>query len=138
MARYREPSKNRGTQFGIKDVAHKTPHRGSDWTTWNGRAITSGVVTQNYWSDILGNVIVQKTADDKYVLYAHLAQASKLKVGAKVVIGLTKIGNMGSTGTASTGPHIHIGMSKLPNPATCPFGDLIDPVKHIKESNAKR
>jgi len=138
MARYREPSKNRGTQFGIKDAAHKTPHRGSDWTTWNGRAITSGIVTANYWSDILGNVIVQKTADDKYVLYAHLAQPSKLKVGAKIVIGLTKIGNMGSTGSASTGPHIHIGMSKLPNPATCAYQYLIDPAKHIKESNAKR
>ena len=135
MAKYREPSKNRGSQFGDNEpfrLGHK--HRGADWTTWNGRAITSGVVTANMWSDILGWVIIQKTQDDKYVLYAHLREQSKLKVGSRVIIGLTKIGNMGKTGSAATGPHLHVGMSKLPNPATCAYNYLIDPVQHIKES----
>ena len=86
------------------------------------------------WSDILGWVIIQKTQDDKYVLYAHLREQSKLKVGSRVIIGLTKIGNLGKTGSAATGPHLHVGMSKLPNPATCAYNYLIDPVQHIKES----
>lgn len=137
MARYREPSKNRGSQFGATESYRNSKHRGADWTTWNGRAITSGRVTQNYYSDILGNVIVQSTADDKFVLYAHLAKPSSLKVGAKVVMGITKIGNMGATGIV-TGPHLHLSIAKLPNPATCGYEYLIDPVKHIKESNAKR
>jgi murein DD-endopeptidase MepM/ murein hydrolase activator NlpD len=139
MARYREPSKNRGSQFGATEgFRNGGKHGGADWTTWNGRAITSGTVTAVYWSDVIGNVVIQTTQDDKFLLYAHLAQPSKLKVGTKVVIGLTKIGNMGSTGTASTGPHVHIAMSKKSNPSLAAFADLIDPVKHIKEQNAKR
>ena len=135
MAKYREPSKNRGSQFGDNEPFRLgNKHRGADWTTWNGRAITSGTVTANMWSDILGWVIIQKTQDDKYVLYAHLREQSKLKVGSKVIIGLTKIGNMGMTGEAATGPHLHVGMSKLPNPATCAYNYLIDPVAHIKEN----
>ena len=135
MAKYREPSKNRGSQFGDNEPFRLgNKHRGADWTTWNGRAITSGLITANMWSDILGWVIIQKTQDDKYVLYAHLKQQSKLKVGSRIIIGLTKIGNMGKTGSAATGPHLHIGMSKLPNPATCAYNYLLDPVAHIKEN----
>jgi murein DD-endopeptidase MepM/ murein hydrolase activator NlpD len=135
MAKYKEPSKNRGSQFGANEPFRKgNKHRGADWTTWNGRAITSGVITENYWSNVLGWVVIQKTQDDKYVLYAHLRSQSKLKINSKIIMGFTKIGIMGETGTAATGPHLHVGMSKEPNPSTCLYSKLINPLTHILEN----
>lgn len=136
MASYVEPFRVRGSQFGATESFRKgLPHRGADWLAPVGSkipAVTSGRVVEVYRSTVLGNCVVQSTADDKFVLYAHLASPSKLKVGSRVFKKLTKIGIIGGTGTAATGVHLHLGIAKVANVATCNFKDLLDPVAHIE------
>jgi len=139
LAKYIEPfsASLRGDEFGnLAPYRKGRPHRGQDWHPKEGStipAITNGAIKSNGWSDGLGWFIVQSTADDLFILYAHLKQQSGRSAGTYVHAG-DPIGKVGNTGKLSTGSHLHLSISKKINVATCNYNQLIDPIQHI-ESN---
>ena len=94
-----------------------TPHRGTDWKGKEGTpipAVSDGTVRLVQWSNVLGWVLVQTVMgnDGKvmFVGYCHLQKKPTLMVGQRVACGDT-IGLIGSTGSASSGPHLHATLS---------------------------
>lgn len=100
-------------------------HRGLDfgWNSSQGGsnvpiyASTDGVVTMaQSWGDA-GNTIRIRYDDPnkKYSIFTQYKHLSKMsvKVGSKVKMG-QQIGNMGNTGSASTGAHLHFDFVKTP------------------------
>lgn len=138
MAKYIEPfpAKLRGDEFGnLAPYRKGRPHRGQDWHPAEGsviKAITDGTIYANGWSDGLGWFIVQKTSDGFYVLYAHMKKQSSRSAGTAIKLG-ESIGFVGNTGSFTTGPHLHITISRTSNPIVAPYGKLVDPLKHIEE-----
>lgn len=137
MAKYIEPFKPglRGDEFGnLAPYRNGRPHRGQDWHPKEGStipAITNGAIKANGWSDTLGWFIIQSTADDLFVLYAHLKQQSGRSAGTYIHAG-DAIGKVGNTGSATTGPHLHLSIGRKINVAGCAYNQLIDPLKHIE------
>ena len=110
------------------------PHRGCDYNGLDPKtrkkvykfgkgtplpAVKAGVISANYWSDILGWVIelqvrgvwgADRKAKSLYFMYCHLDKQSPLKVGTKVKLGET-LGGAGTTGSASSGVHLHLTLS---------------------------
>jgi murein DD-endopeptidase MepM/ murein hydrolase activator NlpD len=117
------PDKMLADPFGAWPESRKKmglgPHRGVDW---NGMkkgaalpAVNDGMISANYWSDILGWVVELKVMgpwgkDRKstyvYFMYCHLDKQSPLKVGTKVKSG-DSVGAAGTSGKASSGIHLH-------------------------------
>jgi len=109
------------------------PHRGVDYAPGVKSlipAVTNGKVELIQWSSVLGWVMVQSSASRKYFIgYCHLScgthgpycqgpQVSgcttpfkNLKLGDSVKVG-QPVGRVGSTGSASSGPHLHITLGK--------------------------
>jgi murein DD-endopeptidase MepM/ murein hydrolase activator NlpD len=99
------------------------PHRGCDYNGFDlsGKrafkfglgtalvAVGDGKVTLNKWSEVLGWV-VEIQVGKWFFMYCHMEKQSSLKVGAKVTSGQT-VGFAGSTGSASSGPHLHFTLS---------------------------
>lgn len=145
---YFEPfsPKVRGDEFGnLAPYRNGRPHRGQDWHPVELsaiKAITSGTVFVNEWTDVLGWIVIHSAKDGHWVLYAHLAKQSDLKKGDKVVGGETVIGKVGGgkykSGSASTGAHLHLSIGKAnkdfsnPNIHLAAYDDLVDPLKHIE------
>jgi len=144
---YLEPfsPKTRGDEFGnLAPYRNGRPHRGQDWSPKEFSlipAITSGTVFLNEWSDVLGWFVVQSAKDGMWILYAHLAEKSSLKVQEKIEIGEV-IGKVGGgknsrSGSASTGAHLHLSIGKAnkswsnPEIHLAPYSKLVDPLKHI-------
>jgi murein DD-endopeptidase MepM/ murein hydrolase activator NlpD len=136
MAIYKEPfpATTRGDHFGnLAEYRNGRPHRGQDYAPKAGSlipSITEGQVIANEWSEVLGWTITQTTTDGKYVLYAHLAEQPKLSKGHKLKLG-DAIGKVGSTGSASTGPHLHLAIATSKNVAQCVYEKLVDPLAYI-------
>lgn len=100
------------------------PHSGVDFAMPEGTpipALDRGTIVLQQFSKVLGNVIVLRVLGydpegDRskrelyYVGYCHLKDPG-LAVGTKVKEGDT-IGLVGNTGSATTGPHVHITVSK--------------------------
>jgi len=121
------PDKNLADKFGAWPEARKKmglgPHRGTDW---NGMkkgtalpAVNDGTISANYWSDVLGWVVElkvpilwgkDKVKKNAFFMYCHLDKQSPLKVGAKVASG-DSVGGAGTSGSASSGIHLHFAMS---------------------------
>lgn len=130
-----------GNRFGVHDIEHGRDlygpqgHRGVDFEVAAGTAvpaIAAGVVERVMWSDALGNVIVIRhylhgDNNDVYSGYCHLS-AVNVKVGQTVRLGAT-IGHSGSTGTAATGPHLHLTLST--DVMGVEWGDVQDPIAFI-------
>jgi murein DD-endopeptidase MepM/ murein hydrolase activator NlpD len=101
-----------GTRSKFRIANNLGPHRGVDWARPAGTkipAVTSGTVSLVQYSKVLGWVLVHTGwAEGKtwHIGYSHLLEEPTLKVGDKVKVGQT-IGLMGSTGSASSGPHLH-------------------------------
>jgi murein DD-endopeptidase MepM/ murein hydrolase activator NlpD len=139
------PVKTRGDEFGnLAPYRNGRPHRGQDWSPKELspiKAITSGTVFLNEWSDVLGWFVVHSAKDGYWVLYAHLAEQSPLAKGAKVEGGKTVLGRTGGgkhkSGSASTGSHLHLSIGKAnkawsnPDIHLAAYKDLVDPLKHI-------
>ena len=151
---YFEPfsSKVRGDEFGnLAPYRNGRPHRGQDWSPKENspiKAITSGTIFLNEWSDVLGWFVVHSAKDGMWVLYAHLAKQSPLAKGEKVVGGETVLGLVGGgkntrSGSASTGAHLHLSIGKAnkgwsnPDIHLAPYSALVDPLKHILENTGK-
>ncbi len=111
------------------------PHRGCDYNGLDPKtkkkiypfgkntplpAVNDGVVSANYWSDILGWVVELKvpncpwgkdrTPTSLFFMYCHLNTQSPLKVGTHVKAG-DSMGGAGTTGSASSGIHLHFTLS---------------------------
>ena len=145
---YVEPfdPKLRGDEFGnLAPYRNGRPHRGMDWHPKEKspiKAITTGTVGLVAWTDVLGWILVHSSHDEKWILYAHLAEKPTLVKGDKVEGGKTVIGKVGGgkntpSGTASTGAHLHLSIGQMgPNYSgvnvhLVAYDDLVDPLKHI-------
>lgn len=114
----------RGTVFGVKDGAHPNGHRGTDF---NGvaagtpvKAVGDGVVVSNKFSAILGNTVTIKVGK-WYFGYNHLVKPSPLAIGTHVKSG-DVLGGVGTTGSASSGNHLHFTLSLI---ETGNFGGVV-------------
>jgi murein DD-endopeptidase MepM/ murein hydrolase activator NlpD len=107
-----------GPAFGVKDAQHPNGHRGCDYNGFAAGtpvlAVNDATVVLNQWSDALGHVLVikvpRKLQSAVYFGYCHLESAPKLEIGAKVTSGQV-VGHAGTTGSASTGVHLHLTLS---------------------------
>lgn len=121
-----------GTLSDYRRSKGMQPHSGTDWAAKAGTpipAITSGTVKLIQFSKILGWVVVQtgwdpKAKKTKYIGYCHLycdthgAKCKGPEQGCKSPLKSTKVGDkvevgqkylrIGNTGSASTGPHVHV------------------------------
>jgi len=145
------PKSTISSRFGAT-ANRATPHRGTDYAPGAGeiiRAVTDGEVALIQWSDVLGWVMVQK-AGLWWVGYCHLSCAThgtecdgpadgcktpykNLKKGSKLVKGVTSVGKVGNTGSASRGAHLHITLGKAVRSVF--QGKVYDIEKHIDENS---
>jgi hypothetical protein len=90
------------------------PHAGQDFRAPLGTPIpaaTPGEVVYSGYNDNFGYTVVVRNAAG-YSLYAHMQEGSPMpKPGQRVWPG-DVIGNVGSTGARSTGPHLHYSVIK--------------------------
>jgi len=131
--RYRQPFKTLGSLYGAIDEWHKAPgHRGLDFIAPLGasvRAVADGTITQVGWSDNLGNYVIMLDTDGIFWGFNHLSSTLKMRHGLRVRKG-QRIGLIGSTGSASTGPHLHLTASHDSHGNF--VGTQIDPLKLLK------
>lgn len=123
------PKNKRGDGFKNMASYRTNPHRGVDWSVAGGskiKAITGGTVMEVGETKVLGNYLIQSTYDGHFILYAHFQVPSTLKQGDKVEAGKTIVGLVGTTGTASTGNHLHVTYGVKQNLITAGMPDLRD------------
>ena len=126
-----------GTLSEFRKKNGMQPHSGVDWARPEGTPIPSianGTIVLQQWSDVLGNVSVLRVmGKDKalyYVGFCHL-KAEGLAVGTKVKEGET-VGLVGNTGSASSGAHLHLTVSKELKGVFGPTSVKQDPIEWIK------
>ena len=106
-----------GTAFGVKDAAHPNGHRGTDYNGFPKgtpvKAVSNGTIALNQWSDVLGWVIVLQVGKN-FFGYCHLAEQSHLVKGNKVKMG-DVLGKAGTSGSASSGVHLHLTLGTSKN-----------------------
>lgn len=103
------------------------PHRGKDYNGLAaGTAIPAsgvGVCTAEGWSAALGWWVVIRYADPSgfvYFGYCHMKERTHLRYGNWVAMG-NRVGFLGETGSAATGPHLHLTASRQDgNPGVVP------------------
>lgn len=155
---YKEPfsPKTRNDEFGNMASYRKHPHRGQDWSPADRSpipAICDGKVANIFWTDVLGWVIeIYNPADKVWTQYCHIApldnknpkkaSTATVKKGDFVKLGqiIGKVGGSKATspsGSASTGAHLHMGMSKKQNGHLAAYNQLIDPLKYILANSKK-
>ncbi|RYE77402.1 MAG: hypothetical protein EOO74_06945, partial [Myxococcales bacterium] len=118
--------------WGSTCCGRTNPHRGVDFPQAKGTkipAVADGVVRRNEFNGCLGNSLVIEHADGMFSGYAHLVGASPLPIGATVKRGDT-IGHVGSTGTCTTGPHLHLTIA--PGVDGFKSGTTVDPYAYIQ------
>ena len=128
-----------GTLSEYRRARGMPSHSGVDWARPEGTPIPSianGTIVLQQWSDVLGNVSVLRVMGKDKVLYyvgfCHL-KAEGLKVGTKVKEG-DIVGLVGNTGSASSGAHLHLTVSKELKGVFGPTSVKQDPIQFIKEN----
>jgi murein DD-endopeptidase MepM/ murein hydrolase activator NlpD len=128
-----------GTLSEYRRRNNMQPHSGVDFAIPQGTpipAIANGTVVLNQFSKVLGHVLVQRVMGKDgllyFVGYCHL-KAEGLKTGTKVKLG-EPIGLVGNTGSASTGAHLHMTVSKELKGVFGPTSVKIDPIQFIKDN----
>ena len=126
-----------GTLSEFRKKNGMQPHSGLDFARPEGTfipAIASGTIVLQQWSDVLGNVSVLRVMDkDKklaYVGFCHLAKPG-LEVGTKLKEG-DIVGYVGNTGSASSGAHLHLTVSREVKGVFGPTSVKQDPIEFIK------
>lgn len=126
-----------GTLSEFRRRNNMQPHSGVDFAMPEGTpipAIAKGTVVLNQFSKVLGHVLVQRVmSKDKeiwFVGYCHL-QEPGIPTGSKVDLG-EHIGKVGNTGSASTGAHLHMTVSKELKGVFGPTSVKVDPIEFIK------
>jgi murein DD-endopeptidase MepM/ murein hydrolase activator NlpD len=114
-------------------------HSGVDWAKPEGTpipAIANGTIVLQQFSQVLGNVsvlrVMGKDAKLYYVGFCHL-KAEGLEVGTKVQEGDT-IGFVGNTGSASSGSHLHLTVSKELKGVFGSTSVKQDPIQFVKDN----
>ncbi len=145
------PESKMADPFGAWPPARKKmglgPHRGVDFNGFKKGtplpAVNDGVISANYWSDVLGWVVELKVmapfgkerkTTAVYFMYCHLDKQSPLKVGSKVKSGAS-VGGAGTSGSASSGIHLHFTMSLTSKGGA--IGKVFDPVAYLKRRIAE-
>lgn len=128
------PKNKRGDEFGnLAPYRNGRPHRGLDWSVKEGsviKAIATGRVIENAWSDGLGWYLIHSAEKGKlFVIYAHLKEQSKLEVDQVIRAGEDIIGKVGNTGSFTTGAHLHLSVAKDRKVHLCSYDKLLDPAK---------
>ncbi|SMQ73330.1 Peptidase family M23 [Plantibacter sp. VKM Ac-1784] len=88
----------------------KQAHRGVDYQPGANAsipAVATGTVSYNDWNSALGHVLVIAHPDGMYSGYSHMRDPSPHSLGAAITRG-QHVGYVGSTGTASKAPHLHL------------------------------
>jgi len=133
-----------GTLSEFRKKNGMQPHSGVDWAKPEGTpipSISNGTVVLQQWSDVLGNVSVLRVMDKQkklwYVGFCHLAKPG-LEVGTKVkegeTVGLIGGGKKFPSGSASSGGHLHLTVSKELKGVFGPTSVKIDPIQFIKDN----
>jgi murein DD-endopeptidase MepM/ murein hydrolase activator NlpD len=133
-----------GTLSEFRKKNGMQPHSGVDWAKPEGTpipAIANGTIVLQQWSDVLGNVSVLRVMDKEqklwYVGFCHLAKPG-LEVGTKVkegdAVGLIGGGKKFPSGSASSGGHLHLTVSKELKGVFGPTSVKIDPIQFIKDN----
>jgi murein DD-endopeptidase len=128
-----------GTLSEFRKKNGMQPHSGVDWAKPEGTpipAIAKGTIVLQQFSQVLGNVsvlrVMGKDAKLYYVGFCHL-KAEGLEVGTKVKEGDT-IAFVGNSGSASSGSHLHLTISKELKGVFGPTSVKIDPIQFIKDN----
>jgi murein DD-endopeptidase MepM/ murein hydrolase activator NlpD len=126
-----------GTLSEFRRKNNMQAHSGVDWARPEGTpipALANGTIVLQQFSQVLGNVSVLRVmGNDKklyYIGYCHL-KAEGLEVGQKVKEGDT-IGFVGNTGSASSGSHLHLTVSREVKGVFGPTSIKQDPIEFIK------
>ena len=67
----------------------------------------AGIVTESYWQNTGGNVVIIDHQNGYFTMYAHLS--TRMVEKGQAVNGGTRIGSMGCSGSMCTGTHLHFG-----------------------------
>lgn len=135
------------------------PHSGRDYAPGAKKtipAVAAGTVKLLQWSNVLGWVLVHdaKGVDGKtyYIGYSHLScdkhginckgpkvhgdhsPLRSTKVGDKKELG-EPVGRVGNTGSASSGPHLHLTVSKTVKGVFGVTSAKLDPKKLIQQNS---
>lgn len=130
-----------GTRSKYRIANNFGPHRGTDWARPSGTkmpAINSGTIALVQYSSILGWCISHTAwAEGRtwYIGYSHLLEKPTLKVGDKIEVGET-VGIIGSTGSASSGPHCHVTLSRSKKGVF--YGKVYDIKKFVIKQNSSQ
>lgn len=92
-------------------------HRGVDYQPGADAsipAVATGSVSYNDWNSALGNVLVIAHPDGMYSGYSHMRDFSPHAPGTAITRG-QHVGYVGSTGTASRAPHLHLTITYTPD-----------------------
>ncbi len=126
-----------GTLSEFRRKNNMQAHSGVDFAMPEGTpipALANGTIVLQQFSQVLGNVSVLRVMGaDKvlyYVGYCHL-RAEGLEVGQRVKEGDT-IGFVGNTGSASSGSHLHLTISRQVKGVFGPTSVKQDPIEFIK------
>ena len=122
-----------GGDFGNKDAPRTNPHRGVDFAVAGGTPIKSatvGKVVVSKWNTVFGNVVVVEDHKGVFWGYCHLRDVGA-PIGTECVAGVTVIGKVGNTGTASRGAHLHWTCSAEMDGYS--FGKVVDPLAGLKK-----
>jgi murein DD-endopeptidase MepM/ murein hydrolase activator NlpD len=128
---YRMPFKTLGDLYGATE-GRNHPHRGLDFPQPIGakvRAVVSGTITQVGDSPALGKYVILLDHDGIFWGFNHLSSTVDMRHGKRVRRGQI-IGLVGNTGSASTGPHLHLTASKDSHGNF--VGLTLDPLKLLK------
>lgn len=128
---------NVGDRFGVIGPSRPNPHRGVDFPWSEGTFIPAwapGTVVLNEWNGVLGWVLTIDAGDDLFAGFSHMRTQSPHKVGSTILFD-EYIGEVGNTGSASRGAHLHATVSLVgADPGTAP---VVDPLPHINTAIAR-
>jgi murein DD-endopeptidase MepM/ murein hydrolase activator NlpD len=126
-----------GTLSEFRKARGMQPHSGLDFAMPIGTpipALANGTIVINAESKVLGHVVVLRIMDKqkklKYIGYCHL-QKPGAAVGTKLKAGET-VGLVGNSGSASSGPHLHMTVSDQIKGVYGPTDSKECPIEFVK------
>ncbi len=131
-----------GTLSEFRKSRGMQPHSGVDFGRPDNTPIPSvanGTIVLQQWSDVRGHVsvlrVMGKDKELRYFGFCHLAEPG-LPVGTKVkegdIIGKVGGGKKTPSGSASSGAHLHLTLSKELKGVFGPTSVKQDPIEFIK------